>query len=160
MDVDTKEPLRAAVKTLVNRKARHQETKQIEKVAEIASIFGALTGKRGLEKQAGKVNKVLNARITLNDLKLRKRPRLGGGARPRRPRQGDRRRAQRRDRRKDGGRQEGGCGQDVRPLTGEMMAKRPAGFSVGRALSGDGDVSDARIQKRSKTRKLVLDLSV
>lgn len=69
MDVDTKEPLRAAVKTLVIEKPGTKETKQIEKVAEIASIFGALTGKRGLEKQAGKVNKVLNARITLNDLK-------------------------------------------------------------------------------------------
>lgn len=69
MDVDTKEPLRAAVKTLVIEKPGTKETKQIEKVAEIASIFGALTGKRGLEKQAGKVNKVLNARITLNDLR-------------------------------------------------------------------------------------------
>ena len=69
MDVDTKEPLRAAVKTLVIEKPGTKETKQIEKVAEIASIFGALTGKKGLEKQAGKVNKVLNARITLNDLK-------------------------------------------------------------------------------------------
>ena len=69
MDVDTKKPLRAAVKTLVIEKPGTKETKQIEKVAEIASIFGALTGKRGLEKQAGKVNKVLNARITLNDLK-------------------------------------------------------------------------------------------
>ena len=69
MDVDTKEPLRAFVKTLVIEKPGTKETKQIEKVAEIASIFGALTGKRGLEKQAGKVNKVLNARITLNDLK-------------------------------------------------------------------------------------------
>ncbi len=69
MDVDTKEPLRAAMKTLVIEKPGTKETKQIEKVAEIASIFGALTGKRGLEKQAGKVNKVLNARITLNDLK-------------------------------------------------------------------------------------------
>ena len=55
--------------TLVIEKPGTKETKQIEKVAEIASIFGALTGKRGLEKQAGKVNKVLNARITLNDLK-------------------------------------------------------------------------------------------
>lgn len=69
MDVDTKEPLRAFVKTLVIEKPGTKETKQIEKVAEIASIFGALTGKRGLEKQAGKVNKVLNARITLNDLR-------------------------------------------------------------------------------------------
>ena len=69
MDVDTKEPLRAFVKTLVIEKPGTKETKQIEKVAEIASIFGALTGKRGLEKQAGKVNKVLNAKITLNDLK-------------------------------------------------------------------------------------------
>ena len=69
MDVDTKEPLRAAVKTLVIEKPGTKETKQIEKVAEIASIFGALTGKKSVEKQAGKVNKVLNARITLNDLK-------------------------------------------------------------------------------------------
>ena len=46
MDVDTKEPLRAAVKTLVIEKPGTKETKQIEKVAEIASIFGALTGKR------------------------------------------------------------------------------------------------------------------
>lgn len=69
MNVDTKEPLRAAVKTLVIEKPGTKETKQIEKVAEIASIFGALTGKRGVEKQAGKVSKVLNARITLNDLK-------------------------------------------------------------------------------------------
>lgn len=68
MDVDTKEPLRAAVKTLVIEKPGTKETKQIEKVAEIASIFGALTGKKSVEKQAGKVNKVLNARITLNDL--------------------------------------------------------------------------------------------
>lgn len=69
MDVDTKEPLRAAVKTLVIEKPGTKETKQIEKVAEIASLFGALTGKKSVEKQAGKVNKVLNARITLNDLK-------------------------------------------------------------------------------------------
>ena len=69
MDVDTKVPLRAAVKTLVIEKPGTKETKQIEKVAEIASIFGALTGKKSVEKQAGKVNKVLNARITLNDLK-------------------------------------------------------------------------------------------
>ena len=69
MDVDTKEPLRAAMKTLVIEKPGTKETKQIEKVAEIASIFGALTGKKSVEKQAGKVNKVLNARITLNDLK-------------------------------------------------------------------------------------------
>lgn len=69
MDVDTKEPLRAAVKTLVIEKPGTKETKQIEKVAEIASIFGALTGKKSVEKQVGKVNKVLNARITLNDLK-------------------------------------------------------------------------------------------
>ena len=69
MDVDTKEPLRAAVKTLVIEKPGTKETKQIEKVAEIASVFGALTGKKSVEKQAGKVNKVLNARITLNDLK-------------------------------------------------------------------------------------------
>lgn len=69
MDVDTKEPLRAAVKTLVIEKPGTKETKQIEKVAEIASIFGALTGKKSVEKQAGKVNKVLNARITLNDLR-------------------------------------------------------------------------------------------
>lgn len=69
MDVDTKEPLRAAVKTLVIEKPGTKETKQIEKVAEIASIFGALIGKKSVEKQAGKVNKVLNARITLNDLR-------------------------------------------------------------------------------------------
>ena len=57
------------MKTLVIEKPGTKETKQIEKVAEIASIFGALTGKKSAEKQAGKVNKVLNARITLNDLK-------------------------------------------------------------------------------------------
>lgn len=69
MDVDTTEPLRASVKTLVLDKPGTQETKRVEKVAEIASIFGALTGKKSVQKEAAKVNKVLNAKITLHDLR-------------------------------------------------------------------------------------------
>lgn len=69
MDIDTTEPLRASVKKFTMQMPGTKETKKVERVAKAASIIGALTGKKSLQKQADKVTKVLDADITLENVK-------------------------------------------------------------------------------------------